>query len=978
MMPVQKHPRKPKNIPQKRFRGAECPESGSSLKRRKLLNGLENVPFDPEKPASASTRSKRAVRSPAAPSPERFSSVAPSDLSLNGYHVTPWPKTTTNPKAGSSNLIPTNGTEVMAGNEHGTKLSLVDPSLNPGEETAESSNPAPQNPGSVNSGPDSIDMAQASTPITARRLFSVAELTALESDKPSHGQRSDSHTASHSMPFGLDGTPRGRIRVEQKATTTSWVQTNKFVTENHTSVRKRREAEIAKQNAGALTGITAKSSVSSDIVPPSKRRRKPAPPGNGINSGPCASTAARTSGIPAGKVLTGDKALHLPRSRAKIERVEGKSVGTVQAATSEVGSTGEKTIVPALQGAAEDASFNLPSEPTVDRESMGGKTIELPPAPPYKPVKRNKPKSTGSATKVSNASQVRGNIGTPSTTKAKAKRNSVSSTKQSNVTTETSENVEVPPNTQQKLKRNSVSSRKRGNTMSDGADHTKIFPTGDAKPAKPSAPHRKQIGETSDGADTIIPPHKGTSEVDTSFDSSFNEASNETQSSQNLKPVYAPPNMLDLANNSTKGGTETASITGSAQDGIVATSLTLPRKTPVLSPLLDSSHSNPEEQGNKSITTSRKSIGSSNTPSFPNQSANSSQTTEGQVDKATARLIQDAIRTETKPTGGLAQTKPNDTEKSKLLKAHIWQAAAAPIPSIQAESEKSNGLKPTEQVAIGTSRPAPEANDILGQATLARRPSRSYSVDSEGKKIPTPRIDCLEVPVASPQGQPEEAPSIQKPLQVALFRRRSSLSKKVPGTPKTSTAPRKMPATITPQQHTKRLGLSSAANTPNPKISISDTIAFSSSGVSTAPRRKLPATLRPQIGDNSRAKVAVAAPAKPKMSISDTITFSTRARAAQTPMSINTPASQSKSRTKRKALEPSAFSEDGSSVSSQLWKPNSLCDDSVLTYARSEKWPGTNIDPALKHVCRRINAEREGIFRASGVLMGVRFVVGLL
>jgi hypothetical protein len=55
-----------------------------------------------------------------------------------------------------------------------------------------------------------------------------------------------------------------------------------------------------------------------------------------------------------------------------------------------------------------------------------------------------------------------------------------------------------------------------------------------------------------------------------------------------------------------------------------------------------------------------------------------------------------------------------------------------------------------------------------------------------------------------------------------------------------------------------------------------------------------------------------------------------------------------------------------------------MCDGSVLGYASGEAWPGTSIDPVSKNVCRTIKAEREGVFRASGVLMGVRFVVGLV
>lgn len=55
-----------------------------------------------------------------------------------------------------------------------------------------------------------------------------------------------------------------------------------------------------------------------------------------------------------------------------------------------------------------------------------------------------------------------------------------------------------------------------------------------------------------------------------------------------------------------------------------------------------------------------------------------------------------------------------------------------------------------------------------------------------------------------------------------------------------------------------------------------------------------------------------------------------------------------------------------------------MCDGSVLGYATGEAFPGTSIDPVSKNVCRNIKAEREGVFRASTVLMGVRYVVGVV
>lgn len=63
-------------------------------------------------------------------------------------------------------------------------------------------------------------------------------------------------------------------------------------------------------------------------------------------------------------------------------------------------------------------------------------------------------------------------------------------------------------------------------------------------------------------------------------------------------------------------------------------------------------------------------------------------------------------------------------------------------------------------------------------------------------------------------------------------------------------------------------------------------------------------------------------------------------------------------------------------ASAETWIPNSICQNSVLTYATRADWSDVGIDKKGR-VVRAIKAEREGIFRATGVLMGVRFVVGV-
>jgi hypothetical protein len=65
-------------------------------------------------------------------------------------------------------------------------------------------------------------------------------------------------------------------------------------------------------------------------------------------------------------------------------------------------------------------------------------------------------------------------------------------------------------------------------------------------------------------------------------------------------------------------------------------------------------------------------------------------------------------------------------------------------------------------------------------------------------------------------------------------------------------------------------------------------------------------------------------------------------------------------------------------VTPKLWAPNSICQDSMLTYgSESARWEDMKWDDESAHFFRNIPFEREGLFRASGVLFGVRFVVGL-
>ena len=58
-----------------------------------------------------------------------------------------------------------------------------------------------------------------------------------------------------------------------------------------------------------------------------------------------------------------------------------------------------------------------------------------------------------------------------------------------------------------------------------------------------------------------------------------------------------------------------------------------------------------------------------------------------------------------------------------------------------------------------------------------------------------------------------------------------------------------------------------------------------------------------------------------------------------------------------------------------LWKPDCLCDDSILTYAKDENWDSLERNPVTGQVSRRVGTQEEGYFKAFGVLMGVRYVV---
>ncbi|KAK6583135.1 hypothetical protein PZA11_004211 [Diplocarpon coronariae] len=70
----------------------------------------------------------------------------------------------------------------------------------------------------------------------------------------------------------------------------------------------------------------------------------------------------------------------------------------------------------------------------------------------------------------------------------------------------------------------------------------------------------------------------------------------------------------------------------------------------------------------------------------------------------------------------------------------------------------------------------------------------------------------------------------------------------------------------------------------------------------------------------------------------------------------------------------------GKPVSSLGWRPTVLCQDSVLSYVAEEQTAdllGLEYDARHDNFCRATRYDRENVFRASGILMGVRYVFGL-
>ena len=530
---------------------------------------------------------------------------------------------------------------------------------------------------------------------------------------------------------------------------------------------------------------------------------------------------------------------------------------------------------------------------SADNRSMGGKTIYLAPAYYRKPRKSATPKEALS--KAINAAHATRDPATeskpklktdpvpsfrpkkasserlakakaPPRTQSNPKRDSMSSTKQSNEPTETPvKSATFSSLTQSKPTSPSVSSRKRSNTVSEGLAKPKTLPK--------SQPRGKRDPTSSREPTQLLTPHKGLKVVDVSSGLPLKEAVAEEF------PKRAGP-VRKLKSTPTPSVKKSIMALGEDQAAILT----------------------------------RKPSSSKEAPAPPYVHVDSSSIDDQQADKATAKLLQDAIasKRESKAVNSPRETGEHEVSRNEAQNSSV---ASAPRPDIH-DDKKSHVSKTSEEASHDDSTAASNEQPSSPQISSSERSQRSYSVDTGGKKIPVPKSGLL---AAVTSMNNAEGP---------------------PDTP-TAAAPRRQPPASISQ---KRL----------PTLAI-------------APR-------------HDRSSTAINRPHTsvmfPKMSTSESLTFRAPTETATASRSFNTPATESQAKMKRKVDEVSGVSGNVSGPPSRVWKPNSLCNNSVLTYA-NEAFPGTVLDASSKRVHRIIKAEREGVFRASGVLMGVRFVVGL-
>lgn len=577
-----------------------------------------------------------------------------------------------------------------------------------------------------------------------------------------------------------------------------WKQTNKFVTENHPSQRKCRLEEAAAagaatacQNIGSLNEVLAdmKTPLTKKSAP--KRKRASVSEDQAVVEGVAGEPMEDTSqsGLSSGPAE--ESASHLPSGcTATIRSMGGKTVLNMQLDTSDVGSTGGKTV------------FTPQPPPAPDTGSVGGKTIYLPPAPPYKDPRRQKKssQSAGSSRKVSNASsEPPGSMETPSKTQPKPKRNSISSAKSNKKAPEGPENVNTPLKTQSTTKRNSFASTKQNTEASETSEVVDASPKTRPKSKKASSSSRKRGNTLSEASEQVealtktqsirkresvssrelkelLEPHKSAAGIDMSFGLSFKDVPKQARSSRNLNPIYGLPQTSD-----SKAGSMEAALY--KPPSVVASAN-------IAAPMVR-----------------QKSSGSTMEPMFPNLLQTTSATLANQTDQATADFFVDTILTKKVPSASSLVT-PNSKQTSRS-KTNITTQT---VEDAHENAKDIKALEIPEEAFNKGPPPSTKKSSDLSAPLTAGRSTTSYSVDSEGKKIPTPGKDSLPDSVQAVQPQPQGIPPIENLQQLAMASSvaatKSSLSQVMPETPTVQIAPRKMlPDALPPQQHSESLAI---------------------------------------------------------------------------------------------------------------------------------------------------------------------------
>ena len=1032
MTSIQGHPNKAKEIPQKHYKGAESDSDvDPPLKRRRLHIELPGYAFDPSKPDCALTRSKRAVSCPAVPSPQSIRvqhSVMAGQRSLQSTIRSSVNNTS------FSVIPPEGGNKNDSGEDHGGESSpLKDAGTSnySGSVRQSHSNPSSSLQNNIyhsacktdvvlamfdsqeseQSAPESVDMVATSPPASIERQVSLNKPNAFENDiasKESAFSPTDGFRGRQSISFGFDGSsdeprPLSRPRsstvstrsvpsassahlqrigpadeiiaqkitrivfmIKHKKVYSAFVDREKFnalplpaftaenqhttsendigEANNYPSEKKLRlgkaAAATASQNATSPNEAVGNSQGVSFQKPVLKRKRTSASTRQSAELDTEASVNSTPSEFLVDQKSERDNAVLLPRSGVSIEG--GKTPLRSEPATAtSIESVGGKTI------------FAPQSSALTDTGAMGGKTIFLPPAPPYR--KKKASQSNSSYRKVSNGKteglesvvtppkaqskpkinivyqkgtdvvpKETGTIGARQKEQSLPKRNSIS-TNQNTATSEEPEVTELSLKMHSKQKEGSSASKRR-RTISKESEKA-------GEPPNAQVP-RKRESVSSRELKELFDPYKSSTGIDTSLEASFEDESKKTRSSRNSNPAYAVHQVPNTGIGSLGGG-----------------------------------HSEPKDTANM---IRRKAGASRMEPMFPNLFAATKDATNLQVDDSTLELVSEAIQGKKKLSASSSENVSNNTMLLPSSTKCSQPVTEVTNPSIDSGNATHNGPKVAEDDGMQDNLLANKPNDLSSQATPLGQGSRSYSIDSEGKKIPTSRKDSLTDEVQFPPSLVGREPLTPTPQHAAATSlvptRQSSLSQLMFETPEMATAPRRK----------RPVGSSSV---PARGAFLSQSVSEIPSAL-TAPRGKLPGTLPPQqngeISKREFRKSIAAPPQSPKLSILETSTSETPAPFAANLAPIKTPALQSSTRNKRSAAEISTPPMDTGATSTRLWKPTTMCDGSVLGYGSGEAWPGTSIDAVSKNVCRTIKAEREGVFRASGVLLGVRFVVGLV